>query len=72
LEVATIFGGTSQHPQVAALRARADEIREAELRRAESRLGPLSDAQRQASPGTSLDGPPVAGLVGRSGKRTLA
>ena len=30
------------------LRARADEIREAELRRAESRLGQLSDSQRQA------------------------
>jgi glutamyl-tRNA reductase len=35
-------------PAIASLRARADEIREAELRRAESRLGQLSDAQRQA------------------------
>jgi glutamyl-tRNA reductase len=35
-------------PAIASLRARADEIREAELRRAESRLGPLSDTQRQA------------------------
>jgi hypothetical protein len=35
-------------PAIASLRAHADEIREAELRRAESRLGQLSDAQRQA------------------------
>jgi glutamyl-tRNA reductase len=35
-------------PAIASLRARADEIREAELKRAESRLGQLSDAQRQA------------------------
>jgi len=35
-------------PAIASLRARADEIREAELRRAESRLGQLSDSQRQA------------------------
>jgi glutamyl-tRNA reductase len=35
-------------PAIASLRARADEIREAELRRAESRLGQLTDAQRQA------------------------
>ena len=35
-------------PAIASLRARAEEIRDAELRRAESRLGPLTDAQRQA------------------------
>jgi glutamyl-tRNA reductase len=35
-------------PAIASLRARADEIREAELKRAESRLGQLTDAQRQA------------------------
>ena len=35
-------------PAIASLRARADEIREAELRRAESRLGPLTESQRQA------------------------
>ncbi|MFN2628124.1 MAG: glutamyl-tRNA reductase [Gaiellaceae bacterium] len=35
-------------PAIASLRARAEEIREAELRRAESRLAPLSEAQRRA------------------------
>jgi glutamyl-tRNA reductase len=35
-------------PAIAQLRARADAIRAAELRRAESRLGQLSDSQRQA------------------------
>ncbi len=35
-------------PAIALLRARADAIRAAELRRAESRLGPLNEAQRQA------------------------
>jgi glutamyl-tRNA reductase len=35
-------------PAIAELRARADAIRAAELRRAESRLGPLNESQRQA------------------------
>ncbi len=35
-------------PAIASLRARAEAIREAELRRVESRLGPLTDAQRRA------------------------
>jgi glutamyl-tRNA reductase len=35
-------------PAIASLRARADEIREAELRHAESRLGQLTEPQRQA------------------------
>jgi len=35
-------------PAIASLRARAEEIREAELRRAEARLGPLSEPQRRA------------------------
>jgi glutamyl-tRNA reductase len=35
-------------PAIASLRARADEIRRSELRRAESRLGQLTEAQRQA------------------------
>jgi glutamyl-tRNA reductase len=35
-------------PAITSLRARAEAIREAELRRVESRLGPLTDAQRRA------------------------
>jgi glutamyl-tRNA reductase len=35
-------------PAIAELRARADAIRAAELRRVESRLGPLNESQRQA------------------------
>jgi glutamyl-tRNA reductase len=35
-------------PAIASLRARADEIRRAELKRAESRLGQLTEGQRQA------------------------
>jgi glutamyl-tRNA reductase len=35
-------------PAIASLRARAEEIRDAELQRAESRLGSLTESQRQA------------------------
>jgi glutamyl-tRNA reductase len=35
-------------PAIASLRAHAEEIREAELRRIETRLGPLSESQRRA------------------------
>jgi glutamyl-tRNA reductase len=35
-------------PAIASLRARAEEIREAELQRVEARLGTLTDAQRRA------------------------
>jgi glutamyl-tRNA reductase len=35
-------------PAIASLRARAEEIRAAELQRIEARLGPLSESQRRA------------------------